>query len=465
MLSIANQSQLESEIIALVSPDANDTPIELTRPTTRQSALQMLSRCAQSLENASELIIAAATLAATTLDLDVIVAADTALSKSNFAYSISQRSEGQIEQLLSESREARPAESVAGFVLDADHPIVVDDLENDRRFVDESLLQSGACSGIACPIQYEERKFGVIGVFSCEKKTFKKDDVLFIHSLALLLGPALAHRRAEKALADQSKFLSSTIDSLESLVLLLNDSGEILRLNKTCRKQGGFTLEEAQNRTLWGTFLLPEETALVHNVFTRLKAGEPTVRCETFLLTKQGTRRRISWNFSRLPFKSERGPSIIASGIDITDQHSALAKLDEVSGVTRELKAHISNSIETKDTSRTPQEDESGELGIEHRAYPRRPYGYMQEIGICRGEALPNRSEFFEVSCHDISPRGFSFITKDPPKFFEFVVTFGTPPAQSFLKSRIVHVSPIIHEGQSWLLVGCEYIRRVGILE
>ncbi len=468
MPSAAQQSMLEAEVVAFVANEPTDESVEVTRPTTRQAALQMLSHCAQSIDDATELLNAAATLAATTLDLDVLLAANLPSAKSELQYRTFQRSNTHVQQLVSNSCDSSAAKSAGGFSLEAAHPIIVEDVESDRRFSDDQLMQSGARSGIVCPVQYQDRKFGAIGVFSREQRNFTKDDVLFVHSLALLLGPALAHRRAEKALADQSKFLSSAIDSLQSIVLLLTDSGKILRFNQACRELGGFTLDEAKHRTFWGTFLLPEEIALMTSVFKRLKAGEPTVNCESFLLTKQGKRRRISWSFSHLPFKSENGPSIIANGLDITDQYEALEKLDKLLGRTgplEEQKADV-NGQDDRGVSPVHESDEvSDSGGIEHRAYPRRPYLYVQPIGACRGDAIPKLADFFEVPCRDISPRGFSFISDVPPGFFELVVAFGSAPARSFLKSRVVHISPIMHEGRSCLLVGCEYIQRIEITQ
>jgi len=426
----------------------------------------MLSRYAQSVEDASELFREAAIVAVSTLETDVVACSELARSQGELSHRISQRSnDGSGVELLQcvESDDA-PKKSAGGFALHAGHPIVIANLEREKRFADQKLVESGARSGIVCPVLYQDRKFGTIGVFSRESRSFTQDDVLFLHSLALLMAPALAHRRAEKALADQTKFLSATIDSLESMVLLLNDEGDILRFNQACRSIGGFAVEEVRGRTLWGTFLLPEETSLLHDVFARLKAGEAAVKCESSLLTKLGVRRRISWVFSRLPFKSQRGPSVVASGIDITEQQKALKKLDELVSVNRrsELVASPSAKLNRAPVHSPPAKaNRSESRGVEHRAYPRRAYPYKQSIGACRDGHLPSRDDFFEVRCRDISPRGFSYVTDVPPNFFELVVTFGSRPSQLFLQARVVHVSPIVHEGRDCLLVGCEYIQRV----
>jgi len=403
----------------------------------------MLSRCAQSVDDTSELFSEAAILAATTLDTEILVTLEVTATTGQLTERISQLSDAGAELIHSVAHNEVSSPSVLGFALNSGHPIVVEDLEHDKRFSDRLFVETRVRSGIACPVLYQDRKFGVIGAFSRGPRDCTQEDALFVHSLALLLGPALAHRRAETALADQTQFLSFAIDSLESLVVLLNDEGDLLRFNQACRALSGFTLKEVRHRTLWGTFLLPEETSLIHGAFNRLEAGESSVKCESFLLTKRGERRRISWVFSRLPFESTRGPSIIASGIDITDQYNALAKLDELSGESRVRQVSAASD------------------GIEHRMHPRRSYPYLQAIGACRNGKLPKHGDFFEVRCRDISSRGFSFVTDVPPDFNEFVIALGSSPSQLLLRSKVVHVSPFVHEGRDCLLVGCEFIQRI----
>lgn len=468
MTIIADLSNLEREVLCLIARSSGNYEESVPQCPTRQSALLMLSRCAQSIEEPAVLLNEAAILATTTLNLHFVIASEVAGTPGQLSHRISRcpGPDSRGELLYSETTDDSPTASIASFALQAAHPVIVANLERETRFSDRPLLGAGARNGIVCPVLYQDRKFGAIGVFSHEAREYTQDDILFVHSLSLLLGPALAHRRAEKALADQSKFLSSTIDSLESVVLLLNDDGDILRLNQACRSLGGFKLEEVRKRSLWGTFLLPEETPLIHDVFSRLRAGEPSVKCESFLLTKRGDRRRISWVFSRLPFKTRRGPSVIASGIDITQQHKAFERLDELSSMACKLDAKAATKLEQAARPRAePLKDHRppSQRSIEYRAYPRRSYPYVQAIGICRDGTLPKREEFFDVRCRDISSRGFSYVTDVAPDFFEFVVTFGSPPAQLYLRSRIVHVSPLVHEGRNCLLVGCEYIERVEV--
>ncbi|MBP86259.1 MAG: hypothetical protein CMJ64_06030 [Planctomycetaceae bacterium] len=222
--------------------------------------------------------------------------------------------------------------------------------------------------------------------------------------MTFLLGPAIAHQHAEQALADQAQFLNSTIDSLDSVFLQIDPDGSIVRTNDACREASGFTFEELRYRSFSGAFLLPEETVVVHDALGRVRDGETGVRCETFLLTKQGDRRRIAWSLSRSPGNRNQGSAII-TGIDITDQCNVLARLDELGASIREYDEKQETQGPT-DPIQVPEHYGAAADSppkAEHRSHRRRAYPYIQAIGLCRDGELPELLQFHEVRCRDIS--------------------------------------------------------------
>ena len=462
MATVCDYQQLEQQVLNLLGiGDSVDQP---TVPPSSSAALVQLARAAEVSQSAEELWMQASYLSATALQLDLFAAGELKGKEELLVTRLGQTSQGSSFDGSSEVRLCETRSALA-FTIRARRPVVIADLREEPRFNDTFLAQRNARSGICCPVRYANRQYGAIGVFGVTPREFSCDNVLFMNSAALLLGPAIAHQRAEKALTDQSKFLASTMDSLESVVLLLSNDGQILRINRACQELGGYQLEEIRHRSIWGAFLLPEETAVVHEAFARLRNGEASAKCDTFLLTKFGHRCRISWTFSQLPFKVDRGPSIVASGVDVTEQHTARVQVTELQEKLKDLSARLPTA--TAATAATPSRHAlmeayfEGEKQHEGRAHPRRPYPYVQTIGPCYGGRLPAANEFLEVRCRDISPRGFSFITSALPDFAELIIYFGSPPHQICLRSRIIHTTPFVFEGHPSLLIGCEYTDRV----
>ena len=69
------------------------------------------------------------------------------------------------------------------------------------------------------------------------------EDVLFLQTLSLLLGPTVAYQRTEAVLAQHSALYNATIESLDSMVLVLSSEGKIIRLNVRAHFSTGVFLD------------------------------------------------------------------------------------------------------------------------------------------------------------------------------------------------------------------------------
>lgn len=426
-------------------------------PPKREAALALIGQRAQRQDDIVELLDEAALISAAALQADIFLSGKLDAQRE----AISMRARKLQERNGSHPRltdlRLREDRSALAFALASGHPVMIKDLTAEPRFTDARLVQEGARSGVVCSVCYGDKRYGALGVLSAEPHSVSEADALFLQSVCLLLGPSIANHTAEKALQTQTQLFTSTLDALDSMVLLLDEDGDILDINSACRSVGGFELDEILHRSFCGAFLLPEEISLVHDSLARLRDGEPHPKCETFLLTKHGERRRIAWSFSRLPSEPERGLAMIASGIDITEQHETVERL---AAMELEFQRESNGGAARREqTGRSPRADVA--RVHEKRAVPRRPYPCVQAVGPCYDNQLPRLDQFQDVRCRDISPRGFSFITREIPDFQELVVTFGKSPTRLFLRARVVHVSPFCHEGVDCLLVGCQYLGRV----
>jgi len=93
--------------------------------------------------------------------------------------------------------------------------------------------------------------------------------------------------------------------------------------------------------------------------------------------------------------------------------------------------------------------------------YRSKRYSYetTQWIAPCSGGPLPDRSEFREVRCRDISTGGFAFLSPQPPDFEQVVVRLGDGKHAIYATARVVHTVPN-HDGDGHL-VGCQFTGRL----
>jgi PAS domain S-box-containing protein len=96
------------------------------------------------------------------------------------------------------------AGSLAAFSLATDGPVVTSDLSGDARFDGgEGLRAHGVVSAICTVIRMPGGPYGVLGAYSPEVRSFGDDDVIFIRSVANVLGASFARRKVEDELRAQ----------------------------------------------------------------------------------------------------------------------------------------------------------------------------------------------------------------------------------------------------------------------
>lgn len=105
-------------------------------------------------------------------------------------------------------------DSQAGYTLQSEGPVIVEDLSRETRFHGTSLLRDhGIVSGVSVIIGHAAMPWGVLGADSSHKRKFTADDITFVQSVANVLGAAIAREEAEQSLIDLSGRLLHVEDS------------------------------------------------------------------------------------------------------------------------------------------------------------------------------------------------------------------------------------------------------------
>lgn len=90
-------------------------------------------------------------------------------------------------------------ESQAGYTLMCRGPVVVDDLREEVRFDEPSLLhEHGVVSGVSASIRAGGCAYGVLGAHTSKRRAFTEDEVSFLGEVADVLGAAIERKRAER---------------------------------------------------------------------------------------------------------------------------------------------------------------------------------------------------------------------------------------------------------------------------
>ena len=497
MSPLDDNTSAESSTLAELPADVEFTLSDFTfdgsTPTDRrQAAVVALGRRAIAPPDISLLMQDGAALLAETLDARFSgVAQPIQDSQSLMMQLFAAGRPGESKEAATQKLSPEKHLSMVGYALNVAHPITVSDLKTERRFNDALLKRSGVRSGIVCPLVLSDQSFGALGVFSTQQRSFTREDVQFAETIAHLLTTAAARQQAEQRLDERNSFTDAVLETVDALVLVLDKDGKIKHFNQACQNVTGFSLAEVRDRAIWSAFLVPEEVALVRGGFEQLRSGKSPVEYETFLLTKQGVRRRIAWTYSVQNNPDGSIRSIIATGVDITVQRQVEQQLEETQQQAAEARQTLEEVIERIDAKDlalvgisnlgsaggrdTDTDTNTGDLQpgsvvgtqlpddlpADRRDRSRRAYPYQQRVAPVIGGELPALDLFEEVFCRDISAGGFSYLTPVKPDCKAIVVALGVPPSTTYLAANVLHSRPTERNGQPMFVVGCRYTGRV----
>ena len=122
-------------------------------------------------------------------------------------------------------------------------------------------------------------------------------------------------------------FVSTLLDTVRALVVVLDTQGHVVQFNRMCEEVTGYTFAEVKGRPFWDYFLLPEERPGVQEVFDQLRFEALPRSYENHWRTKAGERRLIAWSNSVLLDAQGQVEFLIGTGIDITESRHAAQTL------------------------------------------------------------------------------------------------------------------------------------------
>lgn len=137
-------------------------------------------------------------------------------------------------------------------------------------------------------------------------------------ALMLMHDVTTVHRISEE-LRRQRDWFSTILDTVGSLVVLVDRQGRIVSFNRACELVTGCKFEEVMGRPIW-ELLPPEEAPEMRQALELLWEGGPASQREGYWLTRSGHKRLIVWSNTVLRDPQGRPEYVVCTGIDITDR-------------------------------------------------------------------------------------------------------------------------------------------------
>ena len=155
--------------------------------------------------------------------------------------------------------------------------------------------------------------------FHCEAKMIRREDgrPWFIHGV----GFDITHlKKTEEALQQERNVVSAILDTVSALVVVLDPAGRIIRFNRACEQTTGYTFAEVRYKFVWELFTVTDEADRFRAIFEHMRAGQAQSEYESHWVTRDGSRRSVSWSGTVLAGDKGTPAYVIATGIDITER-------------------------------------------------------------------------------------------------------------------------------------------------
>jgi PAS domain S-box-containing protein len=216
-------------------------------------------------------------------------------------------------------------------------------------------------SYIGAPIRVRDWMIGFLHVNSITPGFFSQDDAerlqTFADQAAVALENARLYDQARqeiasrvRALKKERNFVSTILDTVGVLVIVLDPEGHILRFNRACERISGYSFGEVSGSYFWDLFPMAEEAESVRTFLMGPQASVFPNTHENYWTMKNGNRRLMIWTNKALYNDEGSVEYIVCTGVDITERQQVEAALAKERNLLRTLMDNLPDSIFVKDT-------------------------------------------------------------------------------------------------------------------
>ncbi len=166
-------------------------------------------------------------------------------------------------------------------------------------------------------------------------------------------------RTVERELYRQRRFAEKLLETAEAIILVLDPTGKILRVNSYFLELTGYALDEIAGANWFDTFVPERDRDRIRTIFHETSHGLKTRGVVNAIRTKGGRECEIRWSNSTLRDTEHKTTAVLCVGLDVTDyvaaqksalQNERLAAIGQtVTGLaheTRNALQRLQNSVD-----------------------------------------------------------------------------------------------------------------------
>jgi len=167
--------------------------------------------------------------------------------------------------------------------------------------------------------------------FHCEAKMLRRDDgqPFFVQGVAFDITDL---KQAEEALQQERNFAAAILNTVGTLILVLDPEGLIVQFNRACEQTTGRSFGAVKGKHAGDLFAPGDDRERFGEALARLRSGKLVPDFEACWPSGDGTPRLIRWSGTILPGTHGKVCNVILTGIDITESKRLEKAILEISG-------------------------------------------------------------------------------------------------------------------------------------
>lgn len=191
----------------------------------------------------------------------------------------------------------------------------------DREELVRGLKQNGQVNNLEAKFRMKDGRI-VLGLMSA--KVMMIDAVPHILSLTRDIEKL---KRAEAEVRRVHEFNQTLLDTVDVMIVVVDNRGRILRFNAACERLTGWRADEVVGRYVLDFLIPAEQRSGVRAAFENLTAGRFPNQYENDWLARDGSRRWIAWANAALLNAEGQVEFVLCTGIDLTERKKMEAQL------------------------------------------------------------------------------------------------------------------------------------------
>lgn len=170
------------------------------------------------------------------------------------------------------------------------------------------------------PVSYQQQKYGFIVMCTSEKLHSSHLYRDFVIHVTDDLGLALFSQDTALKLKIERDFNKDIVDTIQALMVTIHPCGTILSFNNRAEQVTGYNEQEVVDKYWVDVLITPKERLEYQQLFSEtLKGPQASINFTAPLLTKDGSRRYVSW-YGSIRHNIEKGQvGMVMLGIDETE--------------------------------------------------------------------------------------------------------------------------------------------------